>query len=119
MLDSISPYALLRACRPKPPDVIVTPYDLYSAAQSSNAAAPVPSAPSAPPMPDDCPGAQPTPSMPPAQTQRPYAQPTPSVPPAMPTRRTHYIRDIGTRHESAMRRTSQTGGFQPSQRPPT
>lgn len=78
----ISPYALLSASRPKSNASIVTAYDLYSAVQS-HADAPLP---------------------PPA----PASKPEPSPPAALPRlqgRRTHYIREIGLRHNSAANRT--------------
>lgn len=75
----ISPYALLNASRPKPAASVVTPYDLYSAVQN-NAEPPAPiSVPNPPAMP---------------------------VPPRLQGRRTHYIREIGQRHNNAVRRTT-------------
>lgn len=90
MLESISPYALLKASKPKPPAVIVTPYDLYSTVQST--AQPV--AQSAPPV-------QPVPEAAPAPQASPAA-PAPYI----SARRTHYIRDIETRHDAALRRAT-------------
>lgn len=110
MLESISPYALLKASKPRNTSGIITPYDLYSTAQST--AAPREQDPVRPPrLEPDPPAAQPAP-------------PTPAsapVAPDLPVRRTHYIRDIETRHNAAMRRTQlRMGGFsQPSQRPET
>ena len=79
---SVSPYALLCSCKPKPPRTAVTPYDLYSAVQSG--AADASSAPE--PAPKPVPAA---------------AQETPLPPPAQ---RTHYIAQIRARHEQAQRR---------------
>ena len=85
MLDSISPYALLRASMPKPAPTVVTAYDLFSTAQQATAAHA--SAPQPPPA------------------AQPSAQDT--VPSAavrlLPERRTHYIADIKTRHSAALR----------------
>lgn len=81
----ISPYALLNASRPKSAASVVTPYDLYSAVQNAPEPPPVPAAP-----PETAP--EPPASRPPAvlRLQGP---------------RTHYIRDIGIRHNSAAGRT--------------
>ena len=89
MLDSVSPYALLRASIPKPPPTVVTAYELYSTAQHSGAqVVPPPAAPSNPP--EDAPPA------PDARRPSPYP----------PARRTHYIADIKTRHSAAVRTAS-------------
>ena len=85
MPESISPYALLCACKPKPAPTVVTAYDLYSQAQRS----PEPSAP---------PGA---PAAPQADAPAP-PQPYPRR--AAPAQRTHYIADIQSRHSAALRR---------------
>lgn len=117
MLESISPYALLKASRPKPPAVIVTAYDLYSTAQS--AAQPSPSAQIVQPA-QSAQDAQPVPDPPatPVQAHVPAARTAPA--PYISTRRTHYIRDIETRHDAALRRTKlQTGRMaQPSSQQP-
>lgn len=84
MLNSISPYALLQASRPKPAPTVVTPYDRYSAGQQSAAGQYA----AAPARTDDAAS--------PAMT---------ALPP--PARRTHYIADIQTRHSAANRRASQ------------
>ncbi len=80
---SLSPYALLKASIPKPPQTITTDYDLYSLAGSSAAAD--------------------------ASAQK--AQPVPSVKPqaviAPAPGRTHYIADIHARHTGAMRQARQ------------
>ena len=118
MLESISPYALLKASKPKPPAVIVTAYDLYSTAQSATQPEmqPPASAQIGQPVQD----AQPVPNPPatPAQPSVPAARSAP--PPYISTRRTHYIRDIETRHDAALRRTKlQTGRMaQPSSQQP-
>lgn len=85
MLDSISPYALLRASMPKPAPTVVTAYDLFSSAQQAAAAhASAPQVPAAPPCAQD----DTTPS---------------SAVRLPPERRTHYIADIKTRHSAALR----------------
>ena len=86
MPDSVSPYALLRASMPRPADTMVTAYDLYSVAQQVPAAQPSAAPPAA---------AQPCAQNLP-QTSPPAALPSPS-------RRTHYIADIKTRHSAALR----------------
>lgn len=101
MLESISPYMLLKLSKPKEPDVIVTEYDRYSAMQnvpSESAAIPEPAAAPEPPVP-------------------PKAAEPPMPPFYPPVRRTHYIKDIGTRHETALK--SGIRFVQPSQRPDT
>ena len=72
----ISPYALLKASKPKAPARVVTPYDLYSAMQHE------PALPAQEPM------------------------PAPVLPP--PAKKTHYIRDIGLKHNQALHRVSLT-----------
>lgn len=84
MLNSISPYALLQASRPKHAPTIVTAYDRYIAAQQSAAGQYA-----APPARDD-------------DTETPVR----SAPP-LPLRRTHYIADIKTRHSAASLRAPQ------------
>ena len=76
MPESISPYALLCASRPKPAPTLVTAYDLYSQAQQRQEQ----SAPTA---------------------RQPPLRPLSSV----PARRTHYIADIHSRHSAALRHT--------------
>ncbi len=73
----ISPYALLTASRPKSAASIVTPYDLYSAVQNRE-------------------------DMPPPPPESP-ASPAPV---RIQGTRTHYIRDIGQRHNNAVRRAT-------------
>ena len=73
----VSPYALLKASKPKPPASLVTSYDLYSVTQSSPAPA------------DNHPN-----------LLRFFDAPS-SVSP--PERKTHYIRNIGLRHNQALR----------------
>ena len=78
MLQSISPYALLCASKPKPAPVIVTPYDLYSRESWRQE------------RPDDESAAQPP-------------APPPPMQPTSLARRTHYIADIQSRHSAAIR----------------
>lgn len=85
MLQSISPYALLCASKPKPTPTIVTAYDLYSQAQCGEQ-----TAVSHPPVPS------------PVRPAPPAVQPAQN-PPAS-ARRTHYIADIKARHSAAIRR---------------
>lgn len=88
MSEPLSPYALLRASKPKPAPTIVTPYDLYSAAQSADAYAPQQrTSPPAPPVP-----------APPASAPR---RPAPYL-----SGKTHYIADIKARHNQALRRSA-------------
>ena len=88
MLDSLSPYALLQARKPRQPHVVTTAYDLFSAVQSS--------APPAEGMPQEreAPAAVPT-----AEETVPAASM-----PLVPRSRTHYISDIRHRHVEALRR---------------
>lgn len=99
MSQSISPYALLRASKPKPAPTITTAYDLYSAAQSVSPASPASSQPvivqDAVSAPD---GRETTSQQAPLQTAARM--------PLVPARRTHYIADIQTRHNAALRRTA-------------
>lgn len=96
MLDSISPYALLRASIPKSAPTIVTTYDLYSAAQASPPAAQEQGrALESEPEPERTPAPQ--------QADAPAGA---ARMPLVPARRTHYISDIKTRHNAAIRRTS-------------
>ena len=84
MSQSISPYALLCASKPKPALTVVTPYDLYSAVQSA--------APSTP---------QPEPAQ---ETHSQILSPAATMP--YSGSRTHYISSIHARHNQAARRTS-------------
>jgi len=83
---TISPYELLRASKPQPPQSVVTPYDLYSRIQQKEPAyrqdsiSPVP---------------------PPAPSERAC-----SAAAAPAVRRTHYISDIHAKHSTADRRAS-------------
>lgn len=99
MSQSISPYALLRASKPKPAPVITTAYDLYSAVQSAPSSDSFPAYPSqpVPPRQEEAPGEQ-EPRQAPSQTAARM--------PLVPARRTHYIADIQTRHNAALRRTA-------------
>ena len=73
----ISPYALLTASRPKSAASIVTPYDHYSAVQNrEDMPSPPPESPASP------------------------------APVRIQGARTHYIRDIGQRHNNAVRRAT-------------
>lgn len=112
MSQSISPYALLQASKPKPAPTVTTAYDLYSAVQSSPSAFPVSSHSSAP-----LPSAQPQNTSASSDRQAPSAQETSSKTaarmPLVPANRTHYIADIKNRHNAALRRAA------PGQRPPT
>lgn len=99
MLETVSPYALLRASIPKKSGGAATAYDLYSLAQTDQAV-------EAPPVFDP-----PAPQTVPEETPAPAAEaPSPSAPRPMPstvpTRRTHYISDIQSRHSAAANRTS-------------
>lgn len=100
MSNPLSPYALLCASKPKPPATVVTPYDLYSAAQDVSRPASFEPVQQPPVMQSPDPGAS-------------QASAEPSVPartcgnmPLVPTRKTHYIADIKTRHNAALKRTS-------------
>lgn len=90
MLDSLSPYALLQASKPRQPNAVTTAYDLFSAAQSSP--------PSAGGIPQER-GAE-IPAAVPA-TEAPV---TAASMPLVPRSRTHYISDIKHRHSEALRR---------------
>ena len=74
----VSPYALLKASKPKPPASLVTSYDLYSVTQNS----PPPS------------NSHPDP---------PQFFDARSTTVSPPERKTHYIRNIGLRHNQALR----------------
>lgn len=88
MLDSVSPYALLRASMPKPAQTVVTAYDLFSAAQQA------PVSPAQPPCSSTPPASASQEAPPAAQQSSVYSA---------PARRTHYIADIKTRHNAALR----------------
>ena len=95
MPESISPYALLRASKPKPAPTVITPYDLYSAAQAHPYQPEQPAPPSAePPVP-----------------RHDYAPARPL--PRIPSGRTHYIADIHARHNQAMRRQPSSSNRHP------
>ena len=87
MLDSISPYALLQASKPRGMPTVTTAYDCYSALQSC------------PP-----PAQQPEPA--PHLREEPVREPAQeaSVMPPMLRGRTHYIEQIRSRHSAAVRR---------------
>lgn len=90
MLDAISPYALLCACKPKPSSAQASPYDLYSQAQqTASSAAEREITPIQPePVPEQ-------PIQPSSQTRADYPSP----------RRTHYIAGIQSRHNAAVKKT--------------
>ena len=97
MLESVSPYALLRASIPRPVSSQATAYDLFSVAQSVPQAAPsMQAAPQIEPSPQPQP--EPTAQAEPVAQAAPAAQ----VAPRIPARRTHYISDIQTRHTAAV-----------------
>ena len=73
----VSPYALLKASKPKPPASLVTSYDLYSVTQNSSVPADNHSKP--------------------LQSFDALSSVSP------PEHKTHYIRDIGLRHSQALR----------------
>ena len=88
MLDSISPYALLCASKPKQQTSQPTPYDLYSAAQHHAALPETVKEPVSLPQ------------------ERPYeAQRSAASLSSAQQKRTHYISDIHARHTSAARRS--------------
>ena len=84
MLQSVSPYALLQASKPKPVPTLVTPYDLYSAAQTEHSAVHQYDVSTA----ESLTGTDQTSNQ---STQK-------SISP----RRTHYIADIHARHNQAL-----------------
>ena len=88
MPESISPYALLCASKPKPAPTLVTAYDLYSQAQRRSDQTAAQSAP--------------VPAAVQADMQIPPPAPRPHV--FVPAGRTHYIADIKARHSAACRR---------------
>ena len=81
MNDIISPYALLCACKPHHAPTMVTPYDLYSAAQNQTETM----------LPQPSNEVKPEPK---AEAPRQTAS-------AYPQKRTHYIQDIHSRHNRA------------------
>ena len=103
MLESVSPYALLRASIPKPVSSPATAYDLFSVAQSTAQDAPIARS---------SPSVQPAADAPDAVAQQVAGEPPAPVPqrmpaaPRIPAKRTHYISDIQTRHSAAVRRTT-------------
>ncbi len=108
MLESVSPYALLRASIPKAVTRIANAYDLFSVAQS--AAQDVPAQEAAPARRG---AAEPASAPEPQAVPVPQAVPEPPVIPeprvrasTLPARRTHYISDIAARHNAAARSAS-------------
>lgn len=91
MLDSISPYALLQASKPKGIPTVTTAYDCYSALQSCP------------------PSAQQEEPAPPPQEEA-VREPVreASAMPLVPRSRTHYIEQIRSRHSAAARRAYPT-----------
>ena len=89
MLDSISPYALLQASKPRGTPTVTTAYDCYSALQSCP-----PSAQQTEPMPQE------------EDARESVAQA--AVMPSVPRGRTHYIEQIRSRHSAAVRRAYPT-----------
>ena len=101
MLETVSPYALLRASIPHPTSTPPTAYDLFSLSQSVPQSAParqaVPirqaeSAAQTEPAAQD----EPIPQNVPARQSAPIS-------PRIPAKRTHYISDIHSRHSAAVR----------------
>lgn len=96
MTESISPYALLCACKPKSTPAFSTNYDLYSAAQQT-----VP--------PADGTGIHQQHTPVPAEAGKEHDQ-TGSISYTNTARKTHYISDIHTRHRQAVKRSTLTTG---------
>lgn len=97
MQSSVSPYALLKASKPKPVPTIVTPYDLYSSAYAQHTdASPASDSPDL--TASDAPHHQ-------SPQRRVQAYPND------PSRRTHYISDIHSRHNQAIRQSSRIHSF--------
>ena len=94
MIDSLSPYALLQASKPRQPKVVTTAYDLFSAAQSTPAPTGNISRERA---------CEPVSAAPTDGTPAPSRSPAASMP-LVPKARTHYISDIKRRHSEALRR---------------
>lgn len=87
MLESVSPYALLQASKPKSAPTVASAYDRYRAMQAC-------------PPPELQPVAAPRASHePPSQEAR-----SPADMPLVPRSRTHYIEQIRSRHNAAARR---------------
>lgn len=107
MLETVSPYALLCASKPKPAS-IPTAYDLYSVAQSSAPGARVPDGQASS-------GMQPAPIAPDAAPAVQASEAAPGrLPPRIPVRRTHYISDIKSRHSAAEKHTTFSSGPVPT-----
>lgn len=107
MLQSISPYALLKASKPVPKHAATT-YDLYSAAQAAASEQEAFPSSASPDLPDAS-----FSSAPPRDSHvQPPSAPSAARMPLVPARRTHYIADIKDRHAAALRRAA------PGQRPP-
>ena len=84
MPQSVSPYALLQASKPKSAPTVVTAYDHYSAMQS-------------------CPPPAQQAVEPPAEPPQEESRTSASMP-LVPCGRTHYIEQIRSRHSAAVRR---------------
>lgn len=80
MPETLSPYALLCASKPKPPATVVTPYDLFSASQQTNA--------------DTYSHTSDALSAQTHEQSPPYKN-------FLPSEKTHYISDIHARHNKA------------------
>ena len=93
MSASLSPYALLTACKPKSAPTVTTAYDYYSALQSC-------------PSPDTYDTSDTLQTHEAAREPEPPAQPGLSAyaMPLVPRGRTHYIEQIRSRHSAAVRR---------------
>ena len=111
MLESVSPYALLRASIPRPVSQQASAYDLFSVSQS--VPRPTPGAQAAPPIqtpsaarPEPTPQPEPEPQSEPAAQSEPQAAPAMPPSPRIPAKRTHYISDIHSRHTAAVRQTT-------------
>lgn len=87
MNQSISPYALLKASKPRKPDTVTTAYDLYSSAVQSSVSGQAQEA-----------AAQQAPDT--------VVRPTAASVPSVPARKTHYISDIQKRHNAALKRSA-------------
>ena len=123
MLESVSPYLLLRASIPKQ-NATATPYDLYSLAQSrsipdAQRSAGIHSSPN--PIKDTSAqdsfkateAQEPAPAATAAQVSAmPQSQPQGASFRSVPARRTHYIADIKTRHSAAAKHTTFTNPSQ-------
>lgn len=108
MLESISPYELLKRSKPKPPAAYVTDYDLYSAAQQGEPF------PKTQPFPD-----QSMPAAVPAASLTRQTMPMHALPARPSASKTHYIADIKTRHSRAAKHTRMTQDVLFSQTPPS